>query len=60
MITIEHLEVQFDVADDGDEAVFARYFGRYINQWSQAEKQQRELQGRLRNDQRLGEDGSYA
>jgi hypothetical protein len=60
MITIEHLEVQFDVAGDGDESVFARYFSRYINQWWRAEKQQGELQDRLRNDQRLGDDGSYA
>lgn len=60
MITIEHLEVQFDVAGDGDEAVFALYFSRYINQWSRAEKQQSELQDRLRRDQRLGDDGSYA
>jgi hypothetical protein len=60
MITIEHLEVQFDVAGDDDEATFARYFSRYINQWARAEQQQRELQERLRHDQRLGEDGSYA
>ncbi len=60
MITIEHLEVQFDVTGDGDEAVFARYFSRYINQWSRAEKQQSQLQERLRNDQRLGDDGSYS
>ena len=45
MITIEHLEVQFDVAGDGDEAVFARYFNRYINQWSRAEKQQARAAG---------------
>ena len=46
MITIEHLEVQFDVArdGDGDEAVFARYFNRYINQWARAEKEQEQLQ----------------
>ena len=60
MITIEHLEVQFDVADEGDEAVFARYFSRYINQWSRAKEQQDELEDRLRNDQHLGDDGSYA
>jgi hypothetical protein len=61
MITIEHLEVQFDVAGDGDgdEAVFARYFSRYITQWARAAKQQEELQERLHNDQRLGDDGSY-
>jgi hypothetical protein len=59
MITIEHLEVQFDVAGDGDEAVFARYFSRYINQWARAEQQHKELKERLRKDQRLGDDGSY-
>jgi hypothetical protein len=61
MITIEHLEVQFDVArdGDGDEAVFARYFTRYINQWARAEKEQEQLRERLRDDQRLGDDGSY-
>lgn len=60
MITIEHLEVQFDVAGEDDEAVFARYFARYIDQWSRAEQQQKALKERLRNDQRLGDDGSYA
>ncbi|MFP5390725.1 MAG: hypothetical protein ACLGI6_04150 [Gammaproteobacteria bacterium] len=73
MITIEHLEVQFDVAgeQDGDEAVFARYFSRYIAQWARAEQQQaalrerqrseeQQLKERLRRDQRLGQDGSYS
>ncbi len=60
MITIEHLEVQFDVAGDDDEAVFARYFSRYIRQWARAEQQHAALQERLRDDQRLGDDGSYA
>ncbi|NHZ89636.1 hypothetical protein F2P45_11515 [Massilia sp. CCM 8733] len=59
MITIEHLEVQFDVAGDDDEAVFARYFSRYINQWARADQQQKELKERLRKDQQLGDDGSY-
>jgi hypothetical protein len=59
MITIEHLEVQFDVAGDDDEAVFARYFSRYINQWARAEQQQMALKERLREDQQLGDDGSY-
>lgn len=60
MITIEHLEVQFDVAGEGDEQVFARYFARYINQWSRIERQERALQERLRSDQQLGDDGSYS
>lgn len=60
MITIEHLEVQFDVAGEGDEQVFARYFTRYIDQWSHQERQQQMLQERLRRDQQIGGDGSYA
>jgi hypothetical protein len=60
MITIEHLEVQFDVAGEGDEQVFARYFARYINQWQRLERQSERQQERLRRDQRIGDDGSYA
>ncbi|MCC2658950.1 MAG: hypothetical protein K0Q76_4058 [Panacagrimonas sp.] len=60
MITIEHLEVQFDVAGEGDEQVFARYFARYINQWQRIERQEELQKQRLRRDQRIGDDGSYA
>ena len=60
MITIEHLEVQFDVANEGDEQVFARYFSRYINQWQRLERQAEQQQQRLRRDQRIGDDGGYA
>jgi len=59
MITIDHLEVQFDVAGEGDEQVFARYFARYINQWQRIERQNELQQERLRRDQRIGDDGSY-
>lgn len=33
MLTIHHLEVQFDVASGGDEEVFARLFERHISAW---------------------------
>ena len=55
MVTIEHLEVQFDITGDGDEAVFAKYFARYIEQWSEAHDQEQMLQRRLRQDQLLGD-----
>jgi hypothetical protein len=58
MITIENLEVQFDVEGDSDEQVFARYFARYIAQWAQAQQHQQALEERLRHDQQLGTDGS--
>ena len=56
MVTIENLEVQFDVTGDGDEQVFARYFARFINEWSQCQEQEQKLQRRLRQDQMLGDD----
>lgn len=59
MITIEHLEVQFDVEGEGDEQVFARYFARYINQWQRLQHQDEQQQQRLRRDQCIGDDGSY-
>lgn len=55
MITIEHLEVQFDVEGDDDEKVFAQYFTRFINEWSQAQEQEQRLRQRLRQDQMLGD-----
>lgn len=60
MITIEHLEVQFDVDGEGDEQVFARHFARCINQWQRLERQDEQQQQRLRRDQCIGDDGSYA
>jgi hypothetical protein len=58
MITIEHLEVQFDVDGDSDEQVFARYFTRCIARWQQNSTHERELRERLERDRQLGNDGS--
>ena len=55
MVTIENLEVQFDVEGDGDEKVFAELFARFISEWSLAQDQERLLQQRLRRDQMLGD-----
>ena len=55
-VTIEHLEVQFDVAGEGDEKVFAEYFNRYIRHWERAHQQEQLQLQRLRRDQMLGDD----
>jgi hypothetical protein len=34
MLTIHHLEVRLDVEGEGDEAVFARLFDKYIRRWN--------------------------
>jgi hypothetical protein len=58
MVTIENLEVQFDVTGEGDEKVFARYFARFIEEWSQNREQEQMLQRRLRQDQMIGDEHS--
>ncbi len=47
MVTIHHLEVQFDVEGEGDEAVFARLFQQHIRRWQQVEQTQRERERRM-------------
>jgi hypothetical protein len=44
MVTINNLEVRFDVEGEGDEATFVRLFEKYIKQWArkQAEAEARE------------------
>lgn len=36
MVTIENLEVRFDVDGESDEVVFARLFERHIRRWHAA------------------------
>ena len=33
-VTIQNLDVSFDVEGEGDEAVFARLFAKYAKRWS--------------------------
>ncbi len=47
MVTIHHLEVQFDVEGEGDEAVFARLFEQHMRRYSRAEQMQRERERRM-------------
>ena len=41
MVTIQHLEVRFDVDGDDEEAVFARLFDKYIRRWNRAMEEER-------------------
>jgi len=34
MVTIHNLEVRLEVEGEGDEAVFTRFFDKYIRKWS--------------------------
>ncbi|MBA4033264.1 MAG: hypothetical protein C0480_01475 [Bradyrhizobium sp.] len=39
MITIQNLEVRFEVEGEGDEAVFARMFQKNMRRWQEIAKQ---------------------
>jgi hypothetical protein len=48
MVTIHNLEVRLDVEGEGDEAVFARLFDKYIRKWQRVADEARQRQ-RLAN-----------
>ena len=56
MVTIENLEVQFDVTHDGDEKVSKKHSTTILEEQAQAQEQEQMLQRRLRQDQMLGDD----
>jgi hypothetical protein len=41
MVTIQNLDVRFDVEGDGDEATFARLFEAHIRRWHRQESERR-------------------
>ena len=55
MVTIQNLEVQFDVVGDGDEAVFARLFEQHMRQYTRVQQAQHERERRMEAECRLGE-----
>jgi Txe/YoeB family toxin of Txe-Axe toxin-antitoxin module len=55
MVTIQNLEVRFDVEGQGDEKAFADLFNKYINEWSRRHDEQQRLQRRIQKDSLLGD-----
>lgn len=55
MVTIQNLEVQFDVVGDGDEGVFARLFQQHMRQYMRNQQVQREQERRIEAECQLGE-----
>lgn len=52
MITIENLEVRFDVEGDDDRAAFARLFNEFIKRWAaeaEARRQREQHATRMRD-----------
>ena len=55
MVDIHHLDVTFDVEEEGDAAVFARLFARHIEAWSRREEERRQSQHAAAAERSLGD-----
>ena len=54
MVTIHNLEVRLEVEGDGDEAVFTRYFDKYIRKWSRLTEEARARERQADEHRSLG------
>jgi hypothetical protein len=55
MVTIQNLEVRFDVEGEGDERVFTRLFAQHIRRWHQEECDRRARDRLTRAERSLGD-----
>lgn len=55
MITIEKLEIQFDVESDEEEEIFRRLFNRNMQEWRQREAEENRLHKIIEDDRGLGD-----
>ena len=55
MITIQHLEVQFDVQGSEEEQLFATMFNKYIDDWSRRKDSRRQIADSMRRNRELGD-----
>jgi hypothetical protein len=55
MVTINNLEVRFDVEGEGDDAVFAGLFEKYIRLWSHKQEEARERERMSARERSFGD-----
>ena len=55
MVTIQHLEVRFDVEGDEDEQVFVSYFNKYIDNWSRQRETRQTIASAMDRNRDLGD-----
>jgi hypothetical protein len=55
MVTIQNLEVQFDVEGEGDEAVFAKLFEQYMRRYRRMEQAQHDRERRIETESQIGD-----
>ncbi len=60
MLTIHDLQVQFDVAGDGDAATFSRMFAEHISRWSQDREMHQARRRELDRERSLGDQEAAA
>lgn len=58
MVTIQNLEVQFDVEGEKDEAVFKRLFDRHIDRWNREQEDKNKRKKQADGDRSLRRDGN--
>ena len=60
MITIQHLEVRFDVEGGEEEQLFVTLFNKYIDEWSRRQEGQRRVRETMNRSRNLGDRGPDA
>jgi hypothetical protein len=56
MLTIQHLEVRFDVEGGDDEQAFVRLFQKYIERWARAQEEGAARRRQSDGDRALGDE----
>jgi hypothetical protein len=55
MVTIQHLEVQFDVQGGQEEQLFVTFFNKYIDEWMRRQEGQRRVRETMARSRGLGD-----
>ena len=55
MVTIQSMEVRFDVEGDSDEQVFARLFARHIERWARHQHERACREKNAKHERALGD-----
>jgi hypothetical protein len=59
MVTIHNLEVRLEVEGEGDEAVFSRFFDKYIRKWSRLMEEAKAHEKQANQNRSLGDQSEH-
>ena len=57
MVTIQNMEVRFDVEGEGDEHVFAHLFKQHIERWARQQQERGRREKNAQGERALGDRG---